>query len=658
MKWKKWLALTGFIFTMAMICNVQAAEYYIDQAHYASSDSNPGTQDLPWETLQKANDTLQPGDTVYIRSGTYTGQTIQPSRSGTSDTLRIVYTSFPGDEVVVRDSTYGIRLNAKSFITVNGIKFINHNRFFRIASGHYNIISYCTFDQRSPSSTDWAGARIGAEEYVSSLDPDSEPSTHNWVHHCRFTRWMYGAYNENRGALLDIGNNLVAGDHSSYNLIEDNTFAYGGHHTLGVYSPFNVIRRNYFHNETNAVNWDYQGYRSSITEGSTAGRSLYEGNRYGDCETSGMSLRSAKNIFRFNLFYRSGQGGLQVVSNTADVDKADSNYIYHNTFYRNGHLATYANFQGGMYFANWSDQSPLENVVKNNIFFDNRNGAITYEGYIAPQIIENNWDQNDVDPGFMDLANGGPDDPTLPDLRLTAGSGAIDGGKALTTITSASGSGTIFTVEDAGCFMDGWGMPRVQGDLIQLLGSNQSVRITGVDYTSNTIEIDQALTWTQGQGVALAYDGAAPDLGAFEYGAASQPVGDGAPPAPGGDVIDDGGGGDTGGETGPTLHVSSITMELKQKGANVEVNAYVTISDGNGIVAKEVTVTGAWTHNGAAIGTVTTMTRGDGVARLYTGKVKAQTGSEFTLEVTAVSKDGYLYDSASNIEMQDSLIVP
>jgi len=87
-----------------------------------------------------------------------------------------------------------------------------------------------------------------------------------------------------------------------------------------------------------------------------------------------MALRSAHNIFRFNTFYQNGSGGIQVVSSAAGVDHADYNRIYHNSFYHNGQQATDPGFQGGMYFANWSGQSPVGNVVKNNIFYDNKNG--------------------------------------------------------------------------------------------------------------------------------------------------------------------------------------------------------------------------------------------------------------------------------------------
>jgi hypothetical protein len=91
----------------------------------------------------------------------------------------------------------------------------------------------------------------------------------------------------------------------------------------------------------------------------------------------------------------------------------------------------------------------------------------------------------------------------------------------LTTIISASGSGTVLTVADAGYFLDGWGIPGVVGDQIQILGTSQKARITNVNYDMNTITVDTTMTWTQGQGIVLAYVGSAPDAGAFEYGSQS-----------------------------------------------------------------------------------------------------------------------------------------
>ena len=44
-------------------------DYYVD--HNLGSDSNPGYQNLPWQTIQKAANTLSPGDTVTVTAGEY-----------------------------------------------------------------------------------------------------------------------------------------------------------------------------------------------------------------------------------------------------------------------------------------------------------------------------------------------------------------------------------------------------------------------------------------------------------------------------------------------------------------------------------------------------------------------------------------------------------
>ena len=493
-----------------------------DTTHWVSPDGEAAwascTGVLPLDgpdacALNTANTNAAAGDTVYLRGGTYSGQEIRPGNSGTAASSRIVFTSYNHENVLIRDSAYGIYIYKQSYITVNGIRFYRLRRFMRIYAGHHITISYCDFDTRSPESGDWAGALI-ADDFNDD-SPASESSTHNWVHHCSFHRWVYGAYDEHRGGLLDIGSwTEDPVDESGYNLIEDNTFAYGGHHTLGVYSKYNVIRNNFFHNETNPANWAFEGYRAAITEGPVGGQCLYEGNRFGSSGASGLALRTPRNILRFNLFYHGGGGGLQVVSSAAGQAHADNNRIYRNTFYHNGHLETDPGFQGGMYFATWSGASPVGNVVKNNAFYDNKNGAVSYEGQVDPQVVESNWDQNDLDPGFVDLSGGDPGDPGWPDLHLKPDSAAIDAGTWLTTITSASGSGTSFGVADASYFLDGWGI--VAGDVVQL-ANGQRARIVAIDYGTNVITVATGLSWLPGMGLALTYTGAAPDLGAYEF---------------------------------------------------------------------------------------------------------------------------------------------
>src|SRR5262245_49133023 len=91
------VALTTFV----AAGSAHATDYYVATT---GSDSNPGTMDAPFATLQKGVNVAVAGDTVYIRGGTYkittpanSGAGITFSKSGTSDTNRIKYWAYPGE---------------------------------------------------------------------------------------------------------------------------------------------------------------------------------------------------------------------------------------------------------------------------------------------------------------------------------------------------------------------------------------------------------------------------------------------------------------------------------------------------------------------------------------------------------------------------------
>ena len=92
-----------------------ATTYWIAQN---GSDNNPGTESMPWRTIGKANTELNPGDTVYIKAGIYS-DTIHPDDNGTSETTRIVYKSYPGENVYL---TSQVNLDGKKYITIDGFK--------------------------------------------------------------------------------------------------------------------------------------------------------------------------------------------------------------------------------------------------------------------------------------------------------------------------------------------------------------------------------------------------------------------------------------------------------------------------------------------------------------------------------------------------------
>ncbi|HEY84627.1 MAG TPA: DUF1565 domain-containing protein [Chloroflexi bacterium] len=70
----------------------------------AGSDSNPGTKAQPWQTIQKAANTLAAGDTVYIRAGTYAEQ-VTPLNSGSAGSY-ITYAAYSGETAPINGGGY------------------------------------------------------------------------------------------------------------------------------------------------------------------------------------------------------------------------------------------------------------------------------------------------------------------------------------------------------------------------------------------------------------------------------------------------------------------------------------------------------------------------------------------------------------------------
>ncbi len=81
---------------LALAGPARAAVYTVDGANPKAADTNAGTAAAPWKTVQKAADTVKPGDTVRIRAGIYREQAVLRT-SGTKD-APITFEAAPGSE--------------------------------------------------------------------------------------------------------------------------------------------------------------------------------------------------------------------------------------------------------------------------------------------------------------------------------------------------------------------------------------------------------------------------------------------------------------------------------------------------------------------------------------------------------------------------------
>ena len=494
-----------------------AVDYYVDNVNSSANDNNPGTASSPWKTIAKANQTVSPGDTVYIKQGTYTGY-IAPARSGTA-VSKIVYQNYPGESPLISLAGYGIVLDGKQFVTISGIVISNVTGFASAFGTTNCIVTNCVFTQ----------SRSG--NYYSGFDME-RGSRSNVIVNCTFSRW--GSGSDASGDMLNIG--LETGsDATWYNRVEGCTLYSAGHSLINLRSGFNIIRNCWMHNEVWSSGY---GMRCIISQNSHPlmdGYNIIESNRiayaapwYSGTSDFGIDVRSHRNIIRRNYFFNSTAGGVGFEGGIS-TDQPVWNHVYHNTFYTNGQAS--GAYQCAIAFDNWGSAIVKSNVIANNIFWKHRQNYVFTDSQqgASVQSFGTNWIST-ASPMFTDVTTAyGPTTVGKPDLSILTNSPCVNSGGWLTTVSNVSSTGTSFVVADPYFFFDGYGV--VPGDTIQLQGQPATSRatITAINYSTRTLTFTPSLTWTNGQGISTPYNGPAPDIGAYEVGA-GQPNTKPAPP--------------------------------------------------------------------------------------------------------------------------------
>jgi len=120
--------------------------YYVDAK--SGSDSNPGTAQAPFKTLNKAASLAKPGVTVIVASGTYVsapGQSSAPlylHASGTPDAW-IKFVAAPGAHPVIRllrcsECWDGIQLEGTAYVLIDGFEVVGQNQSITWAEAKKN----------------------------------------------------------------------------------------------------------------------------------------------------------------------------------------------------------------------------------------------------------------------------------------------------------------------------------------------------------------------------------------------------------------------------------------------------------------------------------------------------------------------------------------
>jgi parallel beta-helix repeat protein len=335
-----------YIISVLVITFSNAAKvYYVSPT---GLDSNEGSEAKPYESIQKAADGTQPGDTVYVMQGTYTqylhsGTTISIHRSGAPDNY-IVYQAYPGhvpkiisptwNAFDLRDGVAYIEINGfviegvphtMSDSSGNGIFCSGGAHHIRILNNHvYNVpgggigssgCDYLHIEGNIVHHTSfYSGYQNSGISLYQNFNFDEEAGYHNIIRNnisyasenLRLPLWGGTQVTDGNGIIIDdFRNEQGEGAHIPYTsstLIENNIVFGNGGRGIHCYLSDHVVIVN---------NTLYKNSRSAdIADGEltaiNSGDIIFQNNIVyaGDSCTTGNKTWQAENIiFDYNLYF-------------------------------------------------------------------------------------------------------------------------------------------------------------------------------------------------------------------------------------------------------------------------------------------------------------------------------------------------------------------
>ncbi|MFP3904826.1 MAG: nitrous oxide reductase family maturation protein NosD, partial [Armatimonadota bacterium] len=477
--------------------------------HYLAPDGNDadaGTQDRPWKTLERASRGLQPGDTLVIKPGTYTGTLTISARSPADEPLTVRCEPRRSAVLAAGEEGHAIEVTNAAGVRIEGLVLRPHEYqggWVRIHQSSDVTIDDCLMEKSSgpcpfrvTEASDLALTRSVLREYQ--------------------------------------GGNMMYVSDSERLVLEGNAFSRAGHALLLLLPDRSnsdvVIRGNVFHpNYGRSVLLD--SVNNLLFEDNIITRS-YDGGRSADSRIGYYATRS---ICRYNRFY--DNWGTKLISISPYRDTLDFNTV---RFYNNviaGNSATGIRV--------WGDKETVTNslflnnvLAGNDPYGSNRQIRVGSGGADDVRFVSNvvdgmvqvgdelmtarAADQTSDDGQFADNYEMQPrfDDPSRYLYAPAENSPLIDAGRMLTHAVG-NGSGSAVEVEDAAYFFDGFGIARQPGDTVRIGDTTAVVQAADVD--SNILTLDRELQWSDGAPVSLPYSGSAPDIGAYEMGDSGRP---------------------------------------------------------------------------------------------------------------------------------------
>jgi parallel beta-helix repeat protein len=339
------------------------------------SDSNPGTQINPFRTLARAVSALKPGDTLYVRGGTYRESLYCGINvcipAGTSWSNPVTVAAYPGETVVIRPDSGMRTLNFQpnqQYIVIDGFILDASNTPYAVIQIEDNVHAIRIKNSEIENSCGQGIMDVGSyNEFINLKVHDNGPFAGRTCPNGFELDKAHGIY--------ITGQNTVVEHSEFYNNSGWGIHVYdGGSHAGQVNN--NILRYNLFH----------------------------DNGKCAPCNAAGFLLGSGTGNIAYNNISYNNPLGIEVGYN------ATNNIVYNNTVYNNSYGIIVRGSSSGA-------------TLKNNLFTSSTVTDIVDLGIRT--VSTNNLT---TDPRFVN--------PGANDFHLQSGSTAIDSGTTLSEVTT------------------------------------------------------------------------------------------------------------------------------------------------------------------------------------------------------------------------------
>jgi hypothetical protein len=251
------------------------------------SNTNSGTLAQPWQTIQKALNTLQPGQKAYVRAGTYR-EALTMGRAGTA-AAPITIEAYPGEQPIIDGELVRRPLVIQTAAGYFRIKGFILDRDCCTSGGHIDVYGH-HIEIVDNEMRNGKGKGVYTDESSSYVHIIG-----NWIHH----NWTVGGQ-QDHGIYLQGDDHLVAN-----NVIHDHPDGFG----IQAYdkgSRYVIVNNTVTNNAHSGIVVGGSGGVSHVT---IRNNILANNNYYGVQHDSSCPISNV--VVENNVIFGNGSGGVQ-----------------------------------------------------------------------------------------------------------------------------------------------------------------------------------------------------------------------------------------------------------------------------------------------------------------------------------------------------------